>query len=272
MSILVSRRLQTLLAANRTYYVDASTGSDSNSGLSSGAAFATIAKAMAVLATINANGKTVTVRLADGTYSTNVVLPNVVGIAKPGDLILQGNTGDATAVTITSSSARTIDANGINTPWRVQYLTVTCTNASYEAIIARGSGTILEVGNVIAKNGGTNCVAHFSAQAQALLRFVADCSVDGNANRLLQAADAGMLDGAFRTFTFLSNATFTLTVDVTGTGYFRARGMTFTLGAFSVTGQRYSVATNGVINTLGGGASYFPGSTSGATATGGQYA
>lgn len=48
----------------------------------------------------------------------------------------------------------------------------------------------------------------------------------------------------------------------------RATGMTFSGAA---TGKRYDVATNGVINTNGGGASYFPGNVSGTSATGGQY-
>jgi hypothetical protein len=40
-------------------------------------------------------------------------------------------------------------------------------------------------------------------------------------------------------------------------------------GAFA--GPRYSVYSNGVINTFGGGANFFPGSSAGTTATGGQY-
>ena len=40
----------------------------------------------------------------------------------------------------------------------------------------------------------------------------------------------------------------------------------------SATGQRYNASQNSVINTYGGGASYFPGNAAGATATGGQYA
>jgi hypothetical protein len=39
----------------------------------------------------------------------------------------------------------------------------------------------------------------------------------------------------------------------------------------SATGVRYSAATDGVINTFGGGASHFPGNSVGTTATGGQY-
>jgi len=40
----------------------------------------------------------------------------------------------------------------------------------------------------------------------------------------------------------------------------------------SATGVRYAASLNGVINTIGGGASYFPGNAGGTTASGAQYA
>lgn len=46
---------------------------------------------------------------------------------------------------------------------------------------------------------------------------------------------------------------------------------TFTLGGYTVSGKRYDVTGNAVIDTAGAGASHFPGSVSGTTATGGQY-
>ncbi|AYO83568.1 hypothetical protein EBB05_15695 [Methylobacterium brachiatum] len=39
----------------------------------------------------------------------------------------------------------------------------------------------------------------------------------------------------------------------------------------SATGTRYYSAANGIINTNGGGANFFPGSVAGSTALGGQY-
>jgi hypothetical protein len=47
-------------------------------------------------------------------------------------------------------------------------------------------------------------------------------------------------------------------------------GMTFT-NAATVTGSRYSSATNAVIDAGGGGVSYIPGSIAGTTATGGHF-
>jgi hypothetical protein len=52
-------------------------------------------------------------------------------------------------------------------------------------------------------------------------------------------------------------------------GALQSIGSTFSGAA---TGQRYFASTNGVINSFGGGATYFPGSVAGATTSGGQYA
>lgn len=47
---------------------------------------------------------------------------------------------------------------------------------------------------------------------------------------------------------------------------------TIDISGATVTGTRYAVNTNGLIVTSGAGASFFPGSVGGSTATGGQYA
>ena len=72
-----------------------------------------------------------------------------------------------------------------------------------------------------------------------------------------------------------------LTVTLTGTPAFSAA---FAVGALcgtleckfvtfsgSATGVRYSIVSNGAVDTNGGGASYLPGSVAGSTSTGGQY-
>lgn len=48
----------------------------------------------------------------------------------------------------------------------------------------------------------------------------------------------------------------------------KGQSVTYTGAA---TGRRYDVQLNGVVNTNGAGANYFPGSTAGSTATGGAY-
>ena len=75
-----------------------------------------------------------------------------------------------------------------------------------------------------------------------------------------------------RTITFTNAPAFSGQFAYSGyTGKLFMNGMTFTNGA-TVTGQRYNVEQNAVLFVGGGGASYLPGSVSGASSTGGQYA
>ena len=72
-----------------TYYVNGSLGNDSNGGTSSGAgAFATIQRAINVVAGLNLNGQTVTINVADGTYAPITLYP----ANGSGSVLLVGNT------------------------------------------------------------------------------------------------------------------------------------------------------------------------------------
>src|SRR5262245_20702325 len=112
-----------LLAADRVYYVRTD-GSDANSGLvnSAGGAFATIQRAVDVIAaTLDIAGHTVTIQIADGTYTDPVTLKNVVGFAAPGNLVIQGNAVTPANVLI-STSTHNISATGLFSVWDVKNL------------------------------------------------------------------------------------------------------------------------------------------------------
>jgi len=66
------------LSQDRTYYV-ATTGSNSNTGLASGAEFLTIAKALDAVSKLDFNGFVITIQIADGTYSSEFIIPICVG-------------------------------------------------------------------------------------------------------------------------------------------------------------------------------------------------
>jgi len=46
---------------------------------------------------------------------------------------------------------------------------------------------------------------------------------------------------------------------------------TWTVGAFTVTGQRYNISGLSVLNTSGAGSTFIPGNSAGSAATGAQY-
>ncbi len=77
------------LKSAATYYVNAESGSDSNNGLTSGTAFATLQKAVNVIAQFNLNGFNVTVNVANGTYGQVALRP----LAGSGSVIFVGNAG-----------------------------------------------------------------------------------------------------------------------------------------------------------------------------------
>lgn len=89
---------------------------------------------------------------------------------------------------------------------------------------------------------------------------------------LIQVSTGGVFGGTPTTMT-MSLATSSWVagmVEAQMTGVAIFGGITVNAsGAFS--GPRYTANSNGVINTYGGGANFFPGSTAGAVSTGGQY-
>lgn len=252
-----------LLAANRTYYV-ATTGSDSNSGLSSGAAFATIQKAYdTIAAKLDLAGFTVTIQLADGTYTAGLA------IAKPwtggGAITIQGNNGTPANVLVSTSG---------------DCLNVSCllpnilTIKDLKVVSSAGSG-------IFHSGVGTINFQNVNFGACAVYQFIA---LGGSAT-IVATGNYAISGGAvYHMFGGAGGSVFVegLTITLTGTPAFSgAFAIAKSLGAIvadgntysgSATGTRYSVTLNGIINTAGGGANYFPGNSAGATATGGQYA
>src|SRR6185369_10759347 len=80
--------LREKLTANRTYYV-ATTGLDTNTGLAVGTPFLTIQKAIDTAAGLDLGIFTITINVADGTYTGGMVPKTLVGA---GGIIISGNT------------------------------------------------------------------------------------------------------------------------------------------------------------------------------------
>jgi hypothetical protein len=94
------------LTASLNYYVNATSGSDSNDGLTSGTAFATIQKAINQIPKFNTNGFNITIHVADGAY-TAVRCPQINGA---GSVFVIGNTANPANCTITGTNSSAITA------------------------------------------------------------------------------------------------------------------------------------------------------------------
>jgi len=254
------------LTANRTYYVRTD-GSDSNTGLvdSAGGAFLTIQKAVDVVQTLDVAGFTVTIQVADGTYTGAVTLANVVGWSVQGNLVLQGNTTTPANCIISTTSNNCI-AHGDITGWDVKgFKLQTTTSGSCLSV----TGGTLRLSNI---DFGACLGSHIAASSNAIVQMMTNYAISGGAAAHLDIQADGFYNAATRTITFLASVTFGSSFAfVSYKGQAWLHGMTFTLGAFAVTAKRYTGTGNGVIFVNGGGANYLPGNVAGTTATGAQY-
>lgn len=257
-----------LLTAARTYYVRTD-GSDSNNGLAntSGGAFLTVQKAVdTIIGTLDLGGQTVTISVADGTYSGAIIVNSrtvggglilIVGnTTTPGNVLFNYGSGNI----VTVDNGATLQINGCK-----------FTAANGNAVIVNNKATLYIGGNL---DFGA-CASGFHLQAN-------------NGGHIIKAGTGVgyTISGAAAGHYYAANASF---IDVAGMGTITVSG-TPAITAFakaehlsdvrafsntysgSATGQRYSATLNSVIDTNGGGANYFPGNSAGATGTGAQYA
>lgn len=259
------------LTAARTYYVRTD-GSDSNNGLAntSGGAFLTIQKAVDVVGLLDTGGQTVTIQIADGTYNENVALKNVVGHMTNGDLIIKGNAATPANVVVNGSNTNdgVFNSEGVDSIWRIQDLKVTGTNC--HGIYAAYGGYI-EVTNVNFGAFTGSYIAHMSVRG-GTIDCIGNYTISGSCYRHINTAASGLIQCQGRTVTFTASTTWTQFAFCSMNGTMIVNGNTYSLGAYTATGKRYESTLNGVLWTNGGGSTYFPGDTSGTTATGGQYA
>lgn len=245
-----------VLAANRTYYVRTD-GSNSNTGLvdSAGGAFLTLQKAWDVILTLDLAGFTVTVSVGAGTFSAGIaaVSPAV------GGLVVISGAGATTIISTTSDNC--FRANGYGVKYTVQNVKLVSTSAA--GLRAEGGGQIFFSGLDFGA-----CNRHIIATEGGQCQATGNYSITGAASRHINADGQAYVKIAGITVTITGTPAFTQFVFTNALAYVFAATTTF---SGSATGQRYNGATNSVINTNGGGASYLPGDSAGAVATGAQY-
>lgn len=268
-SDVVKKHARERLYANRTYYVRTD-GSDSNTGLvnNAGGAWLTLQKAWDVIhQTLDLNGYTVTVQIGDGTYSSagvNAYGP-VLGGKGTGSVVFQGNSGTPgnVVISVTSDTCFLARDGGMLTVKDMELATTTSGNC----LSADGGGAIA-FSNV---RFGACAGRHIDTRSRGVIYPIGSYAITGGAQRHLFAGIGGMIDFSG-----------TITVTLTGTPAFsqsfaRAAGgliyVPSTAVTFSgaATGTRYTVASNGAIDTEGGGATYLPGNAGGSTAPDDEY-
>jgi hypothetical protein len=265
--LLLSTVWREKLTAARTYYVRTD-GGDSNTGLvdSAGGAFLTIQKAITTVGGLDFSGQTVTISVADGTYTAgfDFVAPWVGG----GHLILEGDTttpanalvdiatGDVFKISVPPPGIFTIRGFKLDTP------DGTC--------ISHVSTGTINVNNI---NFATTTSWQMAATAPGgvISSIGGSLTTSGSAGAFILAFGGGSFLIQGSTITLTGTPAFSVAfVWATRTGFISADGITF---SGSATGTRYLIDAGGTIYTSGGGATYFPGDSagSGGTTTGGGF-
>ncbi|KAB2768631.1 phage tail-collar fiber domain-containing protein [Brucella anthropi] len=237
-------------------------GNDNNDGRTNTAAGAklTVAGAIAAFDTVFVSGGAAIIKLGiPGSYAigTNIGLAN--------GMIL-GDAADKESYILQSMSTTPSAVLGV-VGGRLSVVGVTL--RSVHAAIAGLStslGAIVSLSNV-ALNPGVALTSSHIVSAPGCTVTVAEMSYSGTAASCFAASGGSITLSGAQNF---NNCVFTsMNAGASAAGQIQVSG------AFSVTGTatgpRYSVSTNGVINTRGSGANFFPGTTAGVTSTGGQY-
>lgn len=255
------------LAATREWYVDTALGNDANDGLAagSGRAFKTIGKAITKTYGLFLNGFNVNINVADGTYAESVQCPKPwLGV---GTVTLKGNTTTPANCIISSAVAGSavyvngaaLDIQGFRLISAARF----CLEMEFGASVGIRGKMDFGAGSF----GTIACVSN-----SQLLNFVAgagawNVSGGGGAGAIFLFCSSG---GVFQHFaaaatvTYSANVTFLATAYASNWGFINSSGLTWNIGAFVVTAQRFNVNNFSIIATGGGGVNYFPGTVAGA--------
>lgn len=264
---------QLVLSAPRTYYVNGETGNDNNTGLTAGAAFATLQKAVDAIARFDLNGFNVTVICADYQSYAPVVLKRLGG---SGTVEFRGNIAAPASCRIhavTGAAVTAMESGYVFNGFRASSAGAVAGAGAPSTGFWVGNNATLAIRNI---ELGACATSHMAADNGVLQILDGILRISGSAPVVFDAVKGGVIAN----YSIYMNPQLDITIAaaVTVTDFVRANvGSLVQLrynslsGAGNVAGRRYNAAGNSVVATSGGGASYWPGTIPGALTTGGQY-
>lgn len=257
------------LTADRTYYVSA-TGDNSNDGLTAGTPLLTVQKAVEIIvSTLDLGGRTVTIQLANGTYTTPTVFSG--SWTGGGAIIIKGNAASPQSVIVNTTSthcfAVTAVLGGTLTLQDMELRTTTSTGHCIHNV----GLAIVNFNNIRFGATGGNGYHINCAGSGSIVQCVSGAySIVGNAYAHITLNSGGYVGVVLTTVTVSAGLTFTRFIWGLISGMANFYNSTFSTNV--ATGQRYYAEGNAMLYVAGAGATFFPGSTAGATSSGGQYA
>lgn len=289
--LLKSIRVPIWLESGKNFYVNGSTGSDTEDegrGESASRPFRTIQRCINYIAdNYNLSSYIAYVNIADGTYEEDVRLP--LYNSTTGSIQISGNSENKNAVIVRriySQSAVTYDIRHLTvqrtesfsnfggvvliSAGRVSFLNVEIdttlvpeTSAGFAGLICSsnafcnisGSSSISNPGIFIRTNATTKCVNGIQATSGGRINFNGNLNLIGDASESFVCAAADSLSS----IRFVSS------------GLLYPVGTPTVINEGNKLGKRYNIRTNAIIDTSGQGPELFPGTIAGTTGSGGQY-
>jgi hypothetical protein len=255
----------------QNFYVNPSLGNDANDGLAAGDgnARATLQSMFnEIFAAVDFSGNQATINLAAGTTETGGVHFSAHAlVGGQGGAALKIDGGAGATISTTSTSAL-----GFFEGVKVQISNLTLITTTGGDCVTAGLGGSVEV--LTGVTFGACAGSHMNANgAGAVILLTSNYTVSGNATTAhIIATGGGQVNvNGITGVTVSANITvayFVLTSNFCGANL---AGITYTLGGHTVTGKRYEADNFSMINSGGGGATYFPGSVAGTTSGGGTY-
>lgn len=245
------------LRANRTVYVDASSGSDTTGDGSVGAPFATKQKAMDTVSSWDCSTFEVVISCAAGTDTSGATWRGHIGT---GAVILRGDTTTPSNCVWNRTGGNDITF-GIGAKLTVEGFKFQTTTSGH-AIQVRAFGQLTLGINEFGACAG----AHIRADNLAQVACTANYTISGGANRHIDTSANCAFGYGSNTITVSGTPAFTEFIYVSLGSMISLFNTTF---SGSATGKRYTIDGGAIINTYGAGTSstYFPGNSNGTAAS-----
>ena len=259
------------LAANLSLYVNSSTGSDTTGAGSVALPFQTLQKAWNhISANYDLNGYTIVVNCTGAFTAPLIAIGAVPGQLNQESLQFVGNIADPSAVTIgVTNAAAVVGSGSARLIIRGFFLTANGTGGPLGGVgLAASDGGSISYGNI---RFGACSRAHVASVTGGRVYGMVPAQgsvIAGNAPIHAFSDVSGYIDLGATAYTFSAPATFSTAFAFAQAGgtIIAYNGVTF--GAGSVTGARFNAIVGGMIDTLGGGVGFFPGTIAGGTGTG----
>jgi hypothetical protein len=260
---LIALRPRITLMGPTNYYVNATTGSDSNTGATPSTAWQTLQHASDwLLQNVDANGQPVTINVADGTYAPVHITDEMIGGSA--GITFTGNTANPTNCVISAQNNSCFWVSNGNVILQGFYLTAIGNTGAWQGfgIIATDNGRC----HWLACNFGPCTVAHVIAAYGGGAGPVGSYTISGAAPihcRVSSLGSGGIGGSTVSTISIIGTPNFSTAfvyVDQLGFYFLNAAAFVFAGGA---TGPRYFVGHNALLTLPNGSLTYFPGDTAG---------